>query len=91
MKPCLLLACLLVCCRMPSVVKPPSDGGTCRTACAKLYALGCEEGKDGCEPFCEAAAESAGAIDLEIGCISNATSVAEVRLCRVDCKEGPYK
>ena len=91
---CAVLALVAVGCSNPvhsHVDWPPGAdldshvAGDCVQAGNVLERLGCKEARDWL-PFCRAAQDSQGVIDVRVGCIASAQSVEAVRECRVKCQ-----
>ena len=85
-------------CREPPAPPPLTEfidaGGayralaTCASACGRLAAFGCPEGRPtpagaSCTEVCSAARQSR--VDLPIACVTRATDIAGVRACGVRC------
>ena len=85
----LLLALALAACS--PAPKPPQAlvgdaGGTCPDACSRLAALNCREGVAlNCVPVCEHTIASR-LTNLDVACISAATTVTDARACGVACR-----
>ena len=65
----------------------PPAGGSCASACARLYDLACPEGRAlNCVQTCEHA--PALKTDMHVACLASARTKAEARACRsVACPE----
>lgn len=80
--------------RIPVVVAPSTDwqadvAGDCRIAGEVLVRNECPEANPkgiSWLEFCSKAQASAGAIDLDVGCIASAASLDAVRGCHVRCR-----
>lgn len=86
MKALLLVAALAAsqCTPEPKPAPPPPGGPTCSTACARLMALGCHDGKPteegaSCERVCENAASSP--VPLPVACVTAARDCEEAAQC----------
>lgn len=78
---------MLGCTPAPTPVQPWGDSGDCAGACSVLRSLGCPESQptprgETCEAVC------AGNLELlNVGCVVQAVSVSDVRICNVRCRQ----
>jgi hypothetical protein len=90
-----LIVALAICALLPLSGAGKCGGSspgqaTCQTACANLATLTCAEGIDTtCETTCQNATTQ-GIADLNLPCLTSATSVAAVQACgTVNCTASP--
>jgi hypothetical protein len=85
---------LVACAGTTPTPKPPIDPtyrpyqeGACEAACGSLVQLSCipSDKLAKCNAFCHKVIDS-GYLSLEMACLANARTPAEVRNCGADCK-----